>query len=470
MALTKIKAIRLGLAALFLQTSMAYAGFVEHYHQGLLDKQAMAFAPDSIRTGWFQQYIDHSNPSTGTFKQRYYVDESYGVRQNAPVFLYICGEAPCRQGALYGAIRTYAKKYHAKMVALEHRYYGSSIPTKDLSTASLSHLSTTAALEDLNRFQKQMSQNNHWTGKWVAFGGSYPGSLAAYYRLKYPENVVGALASSAPVLAKEAFDAYDAHVTKVVGKACAGKIREVVSEMEEAMQNPDRRRFEAIKKLFGAEKVKNDIDFLYLVADIGADAVQYGHHKPFCSKLKTETNPLNAYAEYTRDLLEQWGVSAVDMTPEAAMSDDLESNQDLMMRQWYYQSCTEYGYWQIAHPDNSRSTRSAFIDLPYHHQICQRLFGKEFLADTQGMNETYYYPLFKPKTQHIYFTNGSNDPWSNLSLIDKNGNTNNTNLSYTLIQGAAHCDDLRTPVSKDSDALKKARQTMDELLKQWLKG
>lgn len=41
--------------------------------------------------------------------------------------------------------------------------------------------------------------------KWIVFGGSYPGSLAAWAREKFPELIHGAISSSGPLLAKVDF-------------------------------------------------------------------------------------------------------------------------------------------------------------------------------------------------------------------------------------------------------------------------
>jgi pimeloyl-ACP methyl ester carboxylesterase len=41
-----------------------------------------------------------------------------------------------------------------------------------------------------------------WASAWVAFGGSYPGSLATWLKLKYPSLLRGAVGSSAPVFAE----------------------------------------------------------------------------------------------------------------------------------------------------------------------------------------------------------------------------------------------------------------------------
>jgi serine protease 16 len=44
--------------------------------------------------------------------------------------------------------------------------------------------------------------------KWVTWGGSYPGMLAGWARLKYPHLFHAAVASSAPVKAQLDFQGY----------------------------------------------------------------------------------------------------------------------------------------------------------------------------------------------------------------------------------------------------------------------
>ncbi|KAL0175112.1 hypothetical protein M9458_031080, partial [Cirrhinus mrigala] len=70
----------------------------------------------------------------------------------------------------------------------------------DLSTENLHFLSSRQALADLAHFRTVTAESRGLTNsKWVAFGGSYPGSLAAWFRLKYPQLVHASVATSAPV-------------------------------------------------------------------------------------------------------------------------------------------------------------------------------------------------------------------------------------------------------------------------------
>lgn len=460
----KLRALGITLCA---HLSLTFAGPVELTLQRHLENIQSLAAPSTIHQAFFTQLLDHSYPAQGTFAQRYYIDETYSTSDKDPVFFYICGEAACTTNALNGAIRHYAKKYHAKLIALEHRYYGQSIPLDSFSTQDLGKLTTEEALNDLAYFQQSIVRKKNWQGKWIAFGGSYPGSLSAWYRLKFPELVAGSLASSAPVMAKEDFFEYDAHVTDVAGPLCALQIRQVVSEVESTLN--DGRSFNQMKALFEASDVQDPVDFLYLIADTGAAAIQYGMRDNFCATLNSSATPLQGYARFAKQLYQSMGVSAVDMTAQGAISEQLaDYKNDVGMRQWYFQSCTEYGYWQNAHPDKSRSTRSSLINLDYHRKVCQRLFGFEEPANTSMLNKTYYYPLMEESVSDIYFTNGANDPWSKLSITEKNGNAVNRNLSYYLIDGAAHCDDLHSPSTNDSLSLREARNTMSLLIEKWL--
>ncbi|RUR12721.1 S28 family serine protease [Legionella sp. km772] len=442
------------------------AGPVTHFFHYYQEQQA-SLSNSPIKQLTFQQSIDHQHPYVGHFAQRYYIDESFSNQRTDPVFFYICGESTCTARALTGAIRDYAKQHHAKLVALEHRYYGESLPFNSFSRDKLKYLSTEAALEDLARFQEYMMSKQQWQGTWIAFGGSYPGSLAAYYRLRYPQQIAGALASSAPVMAKEDFYEYDAHINKVVGPQCANQMRQVTQVIESSLL--DENQFNQIKTLFAAQEVKDPTDFLYLVADTGAAAVQYGMKTEFCRFLAQSASPLEGYAAFAKQLYQRMNVNAVEMTAQGALSENpADYHNGAGMRQWFYQSCTEYGYWQNANHDPAQASRSSLINLTYHRQICERLFALHEPAPTASLNAKFYYPLMDNTVSNIYFTNGEHDPWSSLSLTEQNGNANNPNFTYYLIKGAAHCDDLHSPNAQDSLALKAARRQMGDLLIKWL--
>lgn len=91
-----------------------------------------------------------------------------------------------------------------------HRYYGESHPTPNASLANLRYLSSRQALQDVVLFKQYIVTERKLTdsNKWVSFGGSYSGALSGWLRLLYPRTVVGAVATSGPVLAKVNFYEY----------------------------------------------------------------------------------------------------------------------------------------------------------------------------------------------------------------------------------------------------------------------
>ncbi len=422
---------------------------------------------DVMSAGTFVQKVDPANPQDArTFNQRYFLTTAYASSPDAPVFYSICGEAACN--APNGAALAYARLYHGYAVALEHRYYGTSQPLPTLSAENLRYLKTEFALADLASFEVFAQSKLGLKGKWIAIGGSYSGSLSAYYRLKYPHLVVGALASSGPVQARENFEAYDWVVNDRAGPQCATAIRGVVAEIENPMRS-DSNGFATVKHLFQCDRLQDPVDFLYIVADMAAAAVQYGMKDQFCSTLlNSGADPVGAYAKAGISAFSRLGMTPEEDSFQVAKNENPAAyGSGVGMRQWLYQSCTEYGYFQNAFHDPSQSARSALINPAFHRRVCQELFNTPAL-DTSKITQYFYQPLLNSSTSRILFTNGSIDPWATLSISHEIGNDVNPNLITNTIDGAAHCDDLGA-LSSEATPVGKAQQIFMGLISQWLK-
>lgn len=419
-------------------------------------------ADGSFRTSeelFFAQKLNHADPDSVTFPQRYFKDSSYAKGPEAPVFYIICGEWNCAGTGSYGYAEALAKKLGAHLIALEHRYYGESLPTNKLTSENLKDLNLDAAIEDLARFQRHMMESEGLTGKWISFGGSYAGTLAAFYRLKHPELVAGSLASSAPVLMKPDFFEYDAHIAKVIGKSsCGDKVREAVALIEEKIQTEE--GLSEVKRLFDAEDIRTSEDFLYVAADMVAAAVQYGREKVFCGALEASSDLVQGYARGGLQVLRSMGYRPIDLSMQSAEKIEVTPNDNY--RQWIWQSCQEFGWFQVANVEGETS-RSSRINAGYHDEVCQRLYGKPMAKKHQELNDIWYSPLFNPETSGIIFSNGGNDPWLTLSVID----SPNPLLDVVIMDGAAHCDDLRALPKLPSIIV--AQQQMETVIRNWLK-
>jgi pimeloyl-ACP methyl ester carboxylesterase len=88
-------------------------------------------------------------------------------------------------------------------------------PFSPVTNDDLVYLSSRQALADLSHFIATTNDSydlSHET-KWITFGGSYPGMMAAWARLEYPELVHAAVSNSAPIQMQVDFSAYFNHVS-----------------------------------------------------------------------------------------------------------------------------------------------------------------------------------------------------------------------------------------------------------------
>eukprot|EP00850_Spirogloea_muscicola_P002237 SM000008S22326 [mRNA] locus=s8:1058662:1062304:- [translate_table: standard] len=329
--------------------------------------------------------------ATAFFKQRYFESLTHFREPDGPIFLIVCGEYVC-PGIQNDYTVVLAAKYGAALVALEHRYYGESWPFSSLSTENLRYLSSKQAIFDLATFRhfyqarhsclymeaaagsiNRRYNRTRYSGDnpWFVIGVSYPGALSAWFRLKFPHLTLGSLASSAVVHAIVNYTAFDMQVA-------------------------------------------NNEDFLYLLADAAALAMQYGHPSVLCGPLVAASRAgfdlMEEFAAYVNSFFySRFGVDPFTYTREFLSNvTPLPASSG---RQWWYQTCTEFGFFQTA--PEEEPLRSASINFTYHANMCDELFEKKLLPDAKATNT--YYGGRKIAGSHIIFTNGSQDPWRHAS-------------------------------------------------------
>ena len=94
-------------------------------------------------------------------------------------------------------------------------------------------------------------------------------------------------------------------------------------------------------------------------------------------------NRVEAYAAYMHWVLNYTSTVANDWNIAGFLN--TTHNENEMMRQWMYQSCAEFGYFQTAPQENA--LRSARIDLVYHLDVCERLFGAPMSPAVEETNQ-----------------------------------------------------------------------------------
>lgn len=457
-----------------------------------LPKTSESYVGDSLpKAQWFEQRLDHFDPvNTQTWKQRYFVNLNYFDRQSeAPIFLQLGGEGEADPIWLErGQIATnYAKHFKAGQVYLEHRYYGKSHPTVDMSTKNLQYLTSEQALQDAASFIEYFKkENNLPNNKWIVFGGSYSGSLAAWFRLKYPHLVSGAIASSAPVKAVLNFDTYLEVVDTSLGPKCVSNIRSAMNELEPLLDNENgweilTKKFRLCDPLDGTNK--DDVaNFVSAVAGNFEGVVQYNKdNRKFeagnitidvvCSTM-TNVNgksSIDRFAEVNSNLLDAYSQKCLDYKYENFIKQLREINfaNGSMARQWTYQTCTEFGFFQSS--DYPTQPFGNYFPIDFFVQQCIDIFGskfnRKFIERSIEFTNNYYGGL-NLTVSNVLFPNGLIDPWHALGVLHEI----NPSARPLIISGTAHCADMYPDSEDDPQSLKDARKKIKYAIGQFLQN
>ncbi len=338
-------------------------------------QQVESTSCENVKQYWFKEAVlDNFAPVENQQHwagdgQRYWINKDLWGGVDFPIFVFIGGEGEesCSRLTDYLYMYNLAQENKGLLVDVEHRFYGQSYPTEDMSTESYKYLNADQALADLARLIGKIKKDlNTVNSKVITLSGSYPGSLAAWFRLKYPSVTAGSIASSAPVNAQTNFPEYMEVVAKAMlqysGQGCYDAFETAALKVAQlARQGPGSSGVTQLEVDFHTcHPIDTQQDIGILLSDLMGNiqgTVQYNNviagstnMADVCDVMLASSDPYTQFVQLQTQYRAANGQSCEDAnwTDSIAYLSAVEKDHTNMARPWTYQTCNEFGFFQTA--------------------------------------------------------------------------------------------------------------------------
>lgn len=196
-----------------------------------------------------------------------------------------------------------------------------------------------------------------------------------------------------------------------------------------------------------------------------------GDIESFCEELQpNETaSGLSAFSQFFRDYLELADGVCVDNYWETVL---LMRNTSLRSyavrsngRQWLYQTCTEFGWYQTSGSEYHPFGSSFPVDLYY--ELCRDIYGdhvtKRFI-DAAIDRTNVVFGGWELDVSNVYFTHGIIDPWRAMGIQEDLNRLSPADV----IPGASHVADLSSISERDSVEMRQVKERISRMVVDWL--
>eukprot|EP01043_Picozoa_sp_COSAG02_P026351 COSAG02_NODE_1516_length_12182_cov_14.478689_12_plen_561_part_00 len=484
----------------------------------------------------FSQTTDHTNfesldPPYDTFTQRYLLinEANYSKhedRSTLPIFVFTGAEGGNVEETAwaYTFIINLACKMNALTVLLEHRFFGLSVPFGGNATEALQPrpdrvglLSVEQAMSDYAALITHVrDRHGSWNAPVITFGGSLAGTLAAFMRLRYPQLVDMAVASSAPVRGYPGLMdpfAWHKQVTdnfEDLAPGCPMLVRRAFASMMSPWPGGAlgiQRDFNTCENASSPlvnegtiqgiawQKVEGWGEFVYPLAKSKRSTIGPACHRmaqavaaaaavavdaPHTTATTAAVAKQDGHASPKKGvsvmaaLINTPNTSCLNLTAFKAEGNSPGSHA------WGYLACTE-----IVHPIGANNVTDMFP--PFNWSVastkeqCDGAFGPpdwavtlrpNWIPDSFGTTHLERFARLPSSTSKIIFTYGLRDPWHVGGLLSIGGLRApfhlNNETEVVLIEDGSHCADMAPASADDSATMLAARARVKHTLDRWL--
>lgn len=123
--------------------------------------------------------------------------------------------------------------------------------------------------------------------------------------------------------------------------------------------------------MFNIDITIDNREFFFFLADIFVTGVQYGNRNGMCEILEANSGSIGTLMQAVADLATSEGVAYDGYDAVTLSNTEIDVNNS--SRQWTYQYCNEFGFFQTPNDDNPM--RSQVLVESFWPDYCQRVFG-----------------------------------------------------------------------------------------------
>ncbi|PHH60973.1 hypothetical protein CDD81_988 [Ophiocordyceps australis] len=420
----------------------------------------------SVPVDHFHNESRYEPHSADVFNLRYWLDTS-NYKPGGPVIVLHSGETSSQDRLPYldhGIVPELTAATGGVGLVLEHRYYGTSYPTANITTQSLRFLTSEQALADTAYFAQHVSfpglEHVPLTAShapWIIYGGSYAGALAALARKLYPDVFWGAISSSGVTAAIDDYWQYFEAARHAAPGDCSDSLQRLVHVIDGHLCSGDEARAKQLKELFGLGELWND-EFADTIK-AGIEGLQSTNWDPdeddgtlglFCAAITSDARlfastahlmprvrdaVLFVYGDTGDDVLSHESLVARMLNYIGFVRDSVRKSRrelcknktqrecysarllkddteisDSWFRSWTYQTCTQWGYFVTGTgvPHDRLPLVSRALTYEYATVLCRRFFNITSPPDVESINRHGGFEFSYPRLAII---DGAQDPW-----------------------------------------------------------